>query len=185
MPLVAFAVEAERDHPRLRGERGDRPVGEVNDVRADDENPGAAIRQQAGDLWHGEAKVERRERRARLAGADQEGQEMVGVLAEIRDPLLRPDARGDQRVGDPRGHRVDVRESRRPALESEGVSAPASKRLHARHVRDGGYAFELDHHISRPMVAPRHAYFCSLCASFPAAQSVAERARRRKTALDL
>ena len=83
----------------------------------------------SGDLRRREAEIERRQRRARLACAEQEWQEMIGVLGEIGDPLLRPHARSDQRIGDAGGHRVDLREGRRAALEREGggvhVVAPA------------------------------------------------------------
>jgi hypothetical protein len=157
-PLVAFSIKAERDHPRLRGKRGDRPVREVGDICANHENPGAAVLEQAGDLRRGEAKVERRERRARFAGAKQAGQKMIGVLAEIRDPLLRPDAGRDQRVGDARRHRVYVREGHRPAVEYQRGLVATKERLHPRHIRHAGYAFELDHRVSNPTTALR----CSL-----------------------
>ena len=126
MPLVAFAVEAECDQPRLPGERGDRLVGELGDIRADEQNPRGAVLNETGDLRRGKAKVERRECHARLAGAKQAGQEMIGVLAEIRDPLLRLRARCDERVGDPRGHRIDFRKGYRSALEHKGLRAPAA-----------------------------------------------------------
>ena len=148
MPLVAFAVEAERDHPRLRGERGDGLVREVGDIRANEHDPRLAILKEAGDLRRGEAKVEWGKRHSRLAGAEQAGQEMIGIFAEICDPLLRPDAGRDERVGDPRGHRVHPREGHRLALEHERGLAATTERLHARHIRHGGYAFELDHCVS-------------------------------------
>jgi hypothetical protein len=47
-PLVASPVEAERDHSRLRGKRGDRLLGEVGDIWAN-----ATVLKQAGDLRRG------------------------------------------------------------------------------------------------------------------------------------
>lgn len=142
-------------------------VGEVDDVRADDENPRAAVLDEAGDLRGGETKVERRERRARLAGPDQIREEMVVILAEIGDPLLRPDARRDQRVGDARGHRVEVREGDRPALESERWRAAPAQRLHARRVRYAGDPLEIDHCFFCPYAhGGRAGCFPALCARF-------------------
>ena len=144
-PLVAFAVEAERDQTRPRGDHRDRLVGEIGGIRSDEQDPRAAILEQAGDLRGGEAEVERRERRARLADAEQARQEMIGVLAEIGDPLLRPDARSDECVGKPRGCCVDFREGRGSAIEQKGRRIPAAERLDARHIRHAGDAVELDH----------------------------------------
>jgi len=58
----ARPVEAERDEAGLCSERGDRGFREFGDIWADEEKPGPAVLDQAGDFWRREAEVERRER---------------------------------------------------------------------------------------------------------------------------
>jgi hypothetical protein len=60
---------------------------------------------------------------------------MIGVFAEIRDPFLRSEAGCNERVGDPRGHRVHLREGSRSALEHERGLAATTARQYARHIR--------------------------------------------------
>jgi hypothetical protein len=93
--LKPRAIEVERDEAGLRSKRGDRGLRDLDHIRSEDQKSRPAVLDQAGDFRRGEAEVEGRERHPRLAGAEQEGEEMISVLRQIADPLLRLYARGD------------------------------------------------------------------------------------------
>jgi hypothetical protein len=120
----------------------------LDEIRADDQKSRAAVADDLSDLRRCEAEIDRRQGDARLACAEQKSKEVIAVLREIGDPLLRRDSRTDQLIGDAGGEGVDLHEGRCAALEleSDGVRTPSG--LHARDVRDRRHAIQVDHPVS-------------------------------------